>query len=213
LKEAGSSLMMFFTMFVFFQVISKAFNGTVIGFLFANPVFNFLFMMIFFRKAMDYLKQSKWLNKVTIVIPLIYAGYYSWLGEWRIVFLFARMVFIMWLIFKVLKQAVAFYIQTREVSTIPLRCLKKGDMPCPSTESILKEKLSAVSQGGDFGPWGPEGLSADEVAILAAIPVEESETSVQIYKTFSFAPYMLSAALICILTRSSLIALLMQKKD
>ncbi|MCL4406053.1 MAG: A24 family peptidase [Patescibacteria group bacterium] len=210
LKELGSSLMMFFMMFAFFQIISKAFSGTVFESLFSNPLFIFFSMAILFRKAMDYLKKNKWLDKMIVAIPLVYIGYYGWLGKWGIVFSFVQMVLIMWIVFRVIKQAIAFYIQTREISTVPLRCLKRGDMPCPSAEPLIKEKLSAVNQGDNSGSWGPEGLSAAEVTALAAIPTGEPEITVQIYKTFPFAPYMLLAALICMSTRSSLIALLMQ---
>jgi Flp pilus assembly protein protease CpaA len=211
LKNLGSSLMMFFTIFIFFQIFSKTLGSTVVGPLFANPLFAFLFMVIFSGKLIAFFSKNKWLRRTTLIIPAIYVLHYGWLGEWRSVFVFSRTVIVMWFVFNVFKQAIAFYIQTREVSTVPLNCLKRGDMPCPSAEAVIRKNLAAVGLGNGSGPWGPEGLSAEEAVALSAISGGEREATVQIYKTFSFAPYMVLAAILCMSTHSSLVTLLVRQ--
>ncbi|HQA96025.1 MAG TPA: prepilin peptidase [Candidatus Colwellbacteria bacterium] len=208
LKNFGYSLAMFFTVFVFFQIVSGLFSGTILASLFGHPLFAFCFMIIVSGKLMNILNKNQWSKRLTILFPLLYMIYRVLLGQWQFVLGSARMVVIMWFIFNVFKQAIAFYVQTREISVVPLDCLKKGDMPCPSAEIIIKSKLSVVGRVDDLGSWGPEGLSLEQVTLISSIPVEERKTDVEIYKTFSFAPYMLFSAVLCILTRSSFMALL-----
>ncbi|HOF50465.1 MAG TPA: hypothetical protein PLH22_02185 [Candidatus Colwellbacteria bacterium] len=208
LKNLGYSLAMFFTVFVFFQIVSRMFSGTILASLFGHPLFAFCFMIIVSGRLMNLLNKNKWSKRLAILIPASYLIYHVLIGQWQSVLGSARMVVIMWFIFNVFKQAIAFYVQTREISVVPLNCLKKGDMPCPSAEVIIKSKLSVVGRVDDLGSWGPEGLSLEQVALISSIPAEEQKADVEIYKTFSFAPYMLFSAVLCILTRSSLVALL-----
>lgn len=196
LKNLGYSLAMFFTVFVFFQIVSGLFAGTILASLFGHPLFAFCFMIIVSGKLMNILNKNQWSKRLTILFPSLYMIYRVLLGQWQSVLGSARMVVIMWFIFNVFKQAIAFYVQTREISVVPLNCLKKGDMPCPSAEVIIKSKLSVVGRVDDLGSWGPEGLSLEQVALISSIPAEEQKADVEIYKTFSFAPYMLFSAVL-----------------
>jgi Flp pilus assembly protein protease CpaA len=203
-----SSLLIFFAISIAFQVLAKLFRGSAIAAMFLNPVLVFVFMMLSMRQIAKIAREKHWVRRVLYFTISAYVIYCVFGGQISNLFVMLKTTLIMWLLFNSLRQVLNFYIRTREVVITTLECLRPGDVLCAVEEELIYEKLSKDGKRVKLGVMQAEGLNLEQVELIKSVCCDTPHLRIKIYKTFSFAPYLLLAVIISIITRSSLIELL-----
>ncbi len=202
------SFAILFLIFMILRTLIPLISGSVLSALFTNPFLLFLFMITLSGKLMAFINRGKWLKFFVLVFFPAHVGYSVCSGNLSLLLPSIRMVFWIWMFFNLVKRALDFYIQNREIVVVSLETIKAGDIFCEQDGQMIKEKLSASGRGGEFGEITAEGLTKEQVVILKEVLSREEPRQIKIYKTFPFAPYLLLSALLCILTKNSLMAVI-----
>lgn len=191
--------------FILFQQTSS-FKKYIPG---ADFLFNpfFLFSSMFF--VAGYLnkikKQKKWISSLINITVLLYYLYLIFFGRFEILKMILRNTLIFMVVITLFRQVLNFYIEKKEIRKIRIKNLKKGMMPSREETSFILKKLNYREMGKSFGEIEAEGLNQDQITIIKNLFADKPNFEIKVYKTFSFAPFMLLAVIVSIFTEGSLI--------
>lgn len=206
-----SSLLIFFAISIVFQILAKLSRGHMVAAILSNPILIFIFMMLSMRQIAKIAAEKRLVKRALYLTVSAYIIYCVFGGQTTSLLVMLKTTLIMWFLFNSLRQILNFYIRTREVVITTLERLRPGDVLCAVEEELIYERLSKRGKREKFGIMQAEGLNFEQTELIKVVCGDTPHLRLKIYKTFSFAPYLLLAVIISITTRSSLMALLIKK--
>lgn len=122
--------------------------------------------------------------------------------------LFVRNVIVFSIVIGFFRQALILYVKRREIKRIKVKNLEEGMILTKEWESYFIENISKLTKNKKhehFQRLSPGGLTKDQVKIIKDLFKENEKYEVEICNTFPFAPFMLLAVTISIITSSTFI--------
>lgn len=169
-----------------------------------------LFILLLFILRRFFLKtffRNKLVMLLIIVLVIGYAGYLITQGQAGLFVSVIKTAFIFMIIILFLTKIIDWYIEKEETKKITADDLKENLIITPEEIEKISKDSKEESFEKKFGARYQDGLTKKQVEFLRNSIKENTE--IKIYKTFAFAPFMLSACIITILLRGSFINFLM----
>lgn len=207
LKSLGNWFISIFLNYIFifilFQLLTnflKNLPGTEI---ISNRLFHY-FLLLLVMKRFTLIKEKKkrahfFINGVSI----IYCSFLFFSGNIQILKNMLKTALVFMVLISGTRQILNFYIKKKEVKKVKVRDFKEGMIIVPDEISSILKKLKTKEEKEDFSWIGAGGLNSNQVKIIKNLFNNNLESSIRTYKTFPFAPFMLLAAVILVITQSS----------
>ena len=207
--KAAKTFLTFLAIFIVMQMVmkkmSQALNKIV-----PNLSIIFLSFFLLYRYIFKFIQKNKFVTPITGSIAVLYASYLLYSGQMNVLFNIFKMVFLFMIVIGFLRKFLDSYIEKKEVRKLKIKELKEGMM---ITEDILidfAKKFKEKDFKNKFGKISPDGLSSEQVKFLKKLFSQEPEKEIKIYKTFPFSPFLMLGACITILTRDSLLSIILR---
>ncbi len=205
LKKIGTLLINFIFFIVIIQIILLSFRiviGQTAG---LHPFLLYLIIVFLMQKINKWKNKFRWLTPLIYSVSFIYIFYLIIQLDFSAILGLARMALIFLIFINLARHFLDHYIDRKEIGSLPLKDLRKGVLIHQEDLSKLISSLSTKEK--EALNWiGAEGISEEQILIIKNKFKTSLNNEIRFYKTFPFAPYMLLATIISILTQSSFLA-------
>lgn len=188
------------------QAISRTFTQGI-G---SNSV---LFLLALFAVRKYLLRSIMKKKKVMIAIGVMTGGYIIHLilsNQEALLFSTLRTALIFMVTIGLLMRFLSQYIEKKEVKSIKIKELKTNIVILQSELEKISEKFGKEKFKNKFGSNYPDGLRKEQIKFLQNLFIKEPEAKIKIYKTFSFSPFILAALIATIITKGSLLSIVLK---
>jgi Flp pilus assembly protein protease CpaA len=187
-----------FFVIVFQVIIFLLSKNSTANNLIQNPFVVFIILIIFSQFFVLQKRKRRWVKKMPFIIVSVYLIYSLFCGEIDYLWKTLSMTLFFTVLINVTKATLNKHVQKKEVKKVPLGEIKEGMIVTNKTFfivfSILKNKL---------GKLRGDGLSKEQVLAIKNFFNNNQKIEIRVYQTLPFAPFILFAASISILTKSS----------
>jgi len=194
-----------FTLFQLLTNFLKDFPGKQI---FSNRLFLYFLLLLIMNRFMLIKKKKKWADFFINGVSTIYCGFLFFLRKIQTLQNMLKMALVFMFLIGFTRQILDFYIKKKEIERVKIRDFKDGMIIFPDEIPLVLEKLKTEEEKESFSWINGGGLNSNQVKIIKNLFNNDPQSSVRIYKTFSFAPFMLLAAILLVLTQSSFLVII-----
>lgn len=153
------------------------------------------------------------LEVVKYFIILTFFGNLLAQGDFQSIFDFIRMIIVFALIVGLLRAVLLFYVRSEETEVVKAKEVKQGMFLTKEWKEYLSQKISKLTKNDKhehFSEVTGGGLTKRQAEIIRELFRDDEKYKVQIYNTLPFAPFILLAAGISIVTHTSFAPFLMR---
>ena len=189
--------------FILFQLLTnflKDFPGKQI---LSNRLFLYFLLLLIMNRFMLIKKNKKWADFFINGVSIIYCSLLFFLGKTQTLKNILKTALVFMVLMGFTRQILDFYIKKKEIERVKIRDFKEGMIILPDEIPLVLTKLKTKEEKESFSWINGGGLNSNQVKIIKNLFNNDPQSSVRIYKTFSFAPFMLLAAILLVLTQSS----------
>lgn len=161
-----------------------------------DPFLIFVLLFFGYRYIFSFFSRYKKISACLSFLGIAYSIYLLLSGQVITLLSILRFALIFMVAVGVLRKALDFYIEKKEILIISPNLLKKGMFPSSSfLNDEMRERLGSLRA---------EGLSEEQVEEIK----KYNSKKIMVYKTFPFAPFMFAGVLITFFIRDSLLNVL-----
>ncbi len=205
LKKIGTLLINFIFFIIIIQTILFSFRIIAGQTIDLHPFLLYLIIIFLVEKINKWQNKIKGLTSIIYAISFIYIFYLIIQFDFTTLLGLARMALIFLIFINLVRHFLDHYINRKEIGSVLLKDLQKGTL---IHQEDLNNLISSLNEKEKEAlNWiGAEGISEEQILIIKHKFKTSQNNEIRFYKTFPFAPYMLLASIISILTQSSFLA-------
>jgi len=207
LKLLSSWFLAMYLNYVFIYILVRLLSNFLKNFsvskILSNPFFLYFLLLLIMKSFMSIKTKKKWLGFFINGIVIIYCSLLVFWGKTQFLQNMLKTALVLMVLIGFTRQILDFYIKKKETKRVKIRDLKEGMIVLPNGISLILEKLKTKEEKESFSWIDGGGLNSDQIKIIKNLFNNDSQSSVEIYKTLPFAPFMFLAAIILVLTQGS----------
>jgi Flp pilus assembly protein protease CpaA len=202
-NEFFSMFLSYVFMFILFQLITNFFKKFPGQQIFSNRFFLFFLLLLIMNRFMSIKKKKKSVNFFINGVSVIYCSSLLFLKKIGTLNNILRTALVFMVFMGFIRYILDSYIKKKEIERVKIKDFKKGMIILPEEAASLLDRLKTEEEKESFSWIDGGGLNSNQVKIIKNLFRDEPQSSIRIYKTFSFAPFMLLAAVLLIFTQNS----------
>ncbi len=207
LKSLGDWFLSMFLNYVFIFILFQLLTNLLKNFpgkqILSNRLFLYFLLLLIMNRFMLIKKKKKWIDLFINGVSIIYCSFLFFSGNIQTLENILKTALIFMVLMSSTRQILDFYIKKKEIKKVKVRDFKKGMIIVRDEIPSVLKKLKTKEEKESFNWIDAGGLNGNQVKIIKNLFNNDPESSVRIYKTFPFAPFMLLAAILLVLTQSS----------
>ncbi len=176
-----------------------------------NPFLLYFSLLLIMKKFSQIKNSHKWVGYLVLFITLSYSIFLILSDNISSFISMLRIAFAFMVLIGFTQRSLDFYIKKREITKIRVDQLESGMILTENWISFLFDKMKIYKNGKYlqlFSGVDASGLNEEQVNIIKELFTDDNNYELDTYKTFPFAPFLLLAAFISILTESSFLIFL-----
>ncbi len=166
-----------------------------------DPFLIFLLLFIAYRSIFSFFSKQKVISVCLAIAGAGYAVYLLLNNQTSALLNILKFALVFMVLVGFLRKLIDLYIEKKETFKVRIQELKEGMFL--SLQSFSKEIAEKL------GPLRPEGIAKEQIELIKNSFAEEKDKELTVYKTFPFAPFMLSGAAITLITKDSILIILL----
>jgi hypothetical protein len=166
-----------------------------------DPFLIFLLLFFAYRLIFSFSSKQKLLSLFLAIAGGGYAFYLLLSGQTGVLLNILKFAFVFMVLVGFVRKLLDLYIEKKETSKVRVQELKEGMFL--SLQSLNKEIAEKLN------PLRPEGITKEQIELIKNSFAEEKDKELMIYKTFPFAPLMFLGAAITLITRDSILIIIL----
>jgi len=166
-----------------------------------DPFLIFILLFIAYRSIFSFFSKQKLVSLYLAIAGGGYAVHLFFSGQTDVLLNILKLAFVFMVLVGFLRKLLDLYIEKKETFGVKIQELKEGMFP--SFQNFSKEIAEKL------GPLRPEGLAKDQIELIKNSFIKEKDKKLIVYKTFPFAPFMLSGAAITLITKDSILIIIL----
>ncbi len=207
LKSLGNWFFSMFSNYVFifilFQLLTNFLKNLPGKEILSNRLFLYFLLLLIMKRFMLIKEKKKWIDLFIDGLSIIYCSFLFFSGNIQTLENILKTALVFMVLMSSTRQILDFYIKKKEIKKVKVRDFKKGMIIVRDEIPSVLKKLKTKEEKESFSWIDAGGLNGNQVKIIKNLFNNDPEYSVRIYKTFPFAPFMLLAAILLVLTQSS----------
>jgi len=158
-------------------------------------------LFIAYRSIFSFFSKQKLISLFLAIAGGGYAGHLLFSGQTGVLLNILKFAFVFMVLVGFLRKLLDLYIEKKETSKVRVRELKEGMFL--SFQNFSKEIAEKLN------PLRPEGVTKEQIEFIKNSFAKEKDKELTIYKTFPFAPFMLLGAAITLITKNSILIIVL----
>lgn len=207
--KAIKTFLTFLAIFIVMQIIMRQMSKLLSKVI---PDLTIIFISFFFLYGyiFRFVRKNKFVVPVAGGIAILYISYLIYSSQVNVLFNILKMVFIFMIIIGSLRSFLNTYIEKKEIKSIKIKDLKEGMIITEKTISEFASLSNNKNFENKFKTLPSDGLNLEQINFIKNLFSEQPEKEIKIYKTFPFSPFLMISAFITILTKDSLLAMVLR---
>jgi len=190
----------FIFIFVLLQLLRER-TAILFNKIIPDPFLIFLLLFIAYRSIFSFFSKQKLISLFLAIAGGGYAGHLLFSGQTGVLLNILKFAFVFMVLVGFLRKLLDLYIEKKETSKVRVQELKEGMFL--SFQNFSKEIAEKLN------PLRPEGVTKEQIEFIKNSFAKEKDKELTIYKTFPFAPFMLLGAAITLITKDSILIIVL----
>ena len=201
-------LLNYIFMSILFQLLTNFFKNFPNNQIFSNRFFLYFLLLLMMNRLALIKKEKKWTVSFINGVSIIYCSFLFFSGNIQTLQSILKTALVFMFLLGSVRQLLDFYIKKKDIKKVKIKDFESGMIIVPHEIALVLEKLKTKEEKESFSWIDGGGLNDDQVKIIKNLFNNDPQTSIRIYKTFSFAHLMLLAVIFSIFTQSSFLVVL-----